>query len=148
MRSVRKQLANTILRDFTQFYAICYRIRSVRYQFATVCAVYANKADHMLILPIYLNQVLNNEKVKNQKKLFLTQSSGPQRNLKQLFFCANSKSKIVASVHCAYTSKDKMVRIWPTLKKIIFYFIREVPYLHDIKIIKIEEIKNLTLGNL
>ena len=76
----------------------------------------------MLILPIYLNQVLNNEKVKNQKKLFLTQSSGPQRNLKQLFFCANSKSKIVASVHCAYASKDKMVRIWHTLKKKNFLF--------------------------
>jgi hypothetical protein len=33
------------------------------------------------------------------------------------FFCANSNSKIVASVDGAYASKDKMVRIWPTLKK-------------------------------
>jgi hypothetical protein len=41
------------------------------------------------------------KKVKNQKKAILTHSSGPQRNLKQLFFGANSKSKIVASVHCA-----------------------------------------------
>jgi hypothetical protein len=41
-------------------------------------------------------------------------------------FGANSKSKIVASVYCTYASKDKMVRIWPTLKKLIFYFIPKV----------------------
>jgi hypothetical protein len=29
-RSVRQQIPNTILRDFTQFDAICYRMRSVR----------------------------------------------------------------------------------------------------------------------
>ena len=51
----------------------------------------------------------------------MTLSSGPQGDLKQLFFCANSKSKIVASVGGAYASKDKMVRIWPTLKKFIFF---------------------------
>jgi hypothetical protein len=56
------------------------------------------------------------KKVKS-KKAILTHSSGPQGNLKQLFFCSNSKSKIVASVDGAYVSKDKMVRIWPTLKK-------------------------------
>ncbi len=50
--------------------AIGYRMCSLRYQFATVYAVYTNKADHMLILPIYLNQVLTNEKSENQKKLF------------------------------------------------------------------------------
>jgi len=27
------------------------------------------------------------------------------------------KSKIVASVHCAYSSKDKMISFWPKLKK-------------------------------
>jgi hypothetical protein len=60
----------------------------------------------------------------------MTHSSGPQGNLKQLFFCANSKSKIVASVDGASASKDKMVRIWPTLKKkLIFYFSLQVPYL-------------------
>ncbi len=48
--------------------------------------------------------------------------SGPQGNLKQLFFCSNSKSKIVASVGGAYVSKDKMVRIWATFKKINFLF--------------------------
>ncbi len=82
--------------------------------------MYANKADPMLILPIYLNQVLTNEKSKKfEKDILMTPSSGPQRNLKQPYFGANSKSKIVASVHCAYASKDKMVpvRIWPTLKK-------------------------------
>ena len=57
------------------------------------------------------------KKVKIQKKAILTHSSGPQGNLKQLFFCANSKAKIVASVDGAYASKDKMVRIWATLKK-------------------------------
>ncbi len=83
------------------------------------------------------------------KKAFLTHSSGSQGNLKQLFFGANSKSKIVASADGAYANKDKMVRIWPTLKK--NYFSSQVPYLcrlHDIKIIKFEEKKNLTLGHL
>jgi hypothetical protein len=50
----------------------------------------------------------------NSKKAILTHSSRPQGDLKQLFFCANSKSKIVASVGGAYASKDKMVRIWAT----------------------------------
>jgi hypothetical protein len=45
-------------------------MRSVRYQFATVYPVFDNKADHILILPIELNQVLTNEKVNRQKKLF------------------------------------------------------------------------------
>ncbi len=78
--------------------AIGYRMRSVRYQFATVCAVYANKADHMLILAIYLNQVLTNENSEKSEKASLTPSNGPQRNPKHLSFGANSKSKIVASV--------------------------------------------------
>ncbi len=38
------------------------------------------------------------------------------------FFCANSKSKIVAGIDGAYASKDKMVRIWPTFKKNYFLF--------------------------
>jgi hypothetical protein len=75
----------------------------------------------MLILPIYLNQVLTNEKREKSGKAILTPSSGTQRNLKQHFFGANSNSKIVASVHCAYASKDKMVCIWPTLKKDQFF---------------------------
>jgi hypothetical protein len=67
------------------------------------------------------------------------------------FFCANSKSKIVSSVGGAYASKDKMERIWATFKKKKFYFIPQVPYLYRlyaIKLIKIEEMKNLTLGHL
>jgi hypothetical protein len=63
----------------------------------------------MLILPIYLNQVLTDEKSEKSEQAILTPSSGPQRNLKQIFFGANSKSKIIASVHCTYASKDKMV---------------------------------------
>ncbi len=39
---------------------------------------------------------------------------------KNFFFCANSKSKIVASVQCAYASKNKIIRIWPTFKKNYF----------------------------
>ncbi len=56
------------------------------------------------------------------KKAILTHLSGPQGDLKQLFFCANSKSKIAASVGGAAASKDKMVRIWATLKKNNFLF--------------------------
>jgi hypothetical protein len=52
------------------------------------------------------------KKVKIKKKL-LTHSSGLQRNLKQLFFGANSKSKFGASVHCAYTNKYKVIHTWP-----------------------------------
>ncbi len=63
------------------------------------------------------------KKVKIQKKTILTHSSGPQGDMKQLFFCANSKSKIIASVCGAYASKDKMVRIWPTLKKNLFFIL-------------------------
>jgi hypothetical protein len=53
--------------------------------------VYANKADHILILPFYLNQVLTNEKSEKSEKAILTPSSGPHRNLKPLIFGANSK---------------------------------------------------------
>jgi hypothetical protein len=53
------------------------------------------------------------KKVKIQKNYFDTFTFTFQGNLKQLFFCSNSKSKIVASVDGAYASKDKMVRIWP-----------------------------------
>ncbi len=57
------------------------------------------------------------KKVKIQKKLFwhiLVDLRGIWNNFS---FCSNSKSKIVASVGGAYASKDKMVRIWATLKK-------------------------------
>ncbi len=53
--------ASNFLPDVQCALAIGYRMRSVRQQFATICSVYANKADHMLILPIYLNQVLTYE---------------------------------------------------------------------------------------
>ena len=61
------------------------------------------------------------KKVKIQKSYFDT-FKWTSESLKQLYFCANSKSKIVASVDSAYASKDKMVRIWPTLKKFNFLF--------------------------
>jgi hypothetical protein len=55
------------------------------------------------------------KKVKIQKAI-LTHSSGPQGDLKQLFFCSNCKSKNVARVDGAYAGKDKMVHIWTTFK--------------------------------
>ncbi len=65
------------------------------------------------------------KKVKIQKSFFDTikWASGESETT---FFCSNSKSKIVASEDGAYASKDKMVRIWPTLKK---NFSPQVPYL-------------------
>jgi hypothetical protein len=80
MRSVRWQFATA--------WAVCasnwlpYAQCALAIASATVCAVYANKADHMHILPIYLNQVLTNEKSEKSEKAILTSSSGPQRNLK------------------------------------------------------------------
>jgi hypothetical protein len=50
----------------------------------------------MRILPFQLKQVKNDEKSEKSKKAILTHSSGPQSNLKQLFY-ANSKSKIIDS---------------------------------------------------
>ncbi len=91
------------------------------------------------------------KKVKNLKKLFGTFKWTLGESGTIFFVWANSKSKIFASVDGVYASKDKMVNIWPTKKKIIFYFSLQVPYLQrlsDIKIIKIKEMKNLTLGHL
>jgi hypothetical protein len=67
------------------------------------------------------------KKVKIQKSYFDTFKWTSGGSETTFFFCANSKSKIVASVDGAYASKDKMVRIWPTLKK--FYFSPQVTYL-------------------
>jgi hypothetical protein len=47
---------------------ICYHMRSVRLLFATVCAVYANKANHSLILSFGLNQDKTYEISKKSKK--------------------------------------------------------------------------------
>jgi len=60
---------------------------------------------------------LIHEKTRSRKSRDTVPLSGPQGNLKQLFFYSNSKSKIVASVGGAYVSKDKMVCIWATFKK-------------------------------
>ncbi len=54
---------------------------------------YTDKADHMLILPFLLNQVLTNEKSEKSEKAILTPSSGPQRNLKQLFLVLTQSEK-------------------------------------------------------
>jgi hypothetical protein len=47
----------------------------------------------MLLLPFLLNQVLTNEKSEKSEKAILTPSSGPQRNLKQLFFVLTQSEK-------------------------------------------------------
>jgi hypothetical protein len=50
------------------------------------------------------------KKVKIRKSYFDTFKWTSKESV-TTFFDAKSKSKIVASVHCAYASKDKMVRI-------------------------------------
>jgi hypothetical protein len=88
-----------------------------------LCAVYANKADHMLILPIYLNQVLTNEKSEKSEKAFLTPSSGPQRNLKQLFFLVLTQSQKSLLAYTAHTlAKIKWYVSGPHKKKFNFLF--------------------------
>jgi hypothetical protein len=54
----------------------------------------------MRILPFQLKQAKNNEKSEKSRKAILTHLSGPQSDLKELFY-ANSKSKIIVSEHCA-----------------------------------------------
>jgi hypothetical protein len=51
--------------------------------------VYANKADHMLILPLYLNQVLTNEKSEKSEKAILIPSTSKESET--TFFGADSK---------------------------------------------------------
>jgi hypothetical protein len=78
------------------------------------------------------------KKVKNKKAIF-THSSGPQRNLKQLFY-ANSKSKIIDSEQGS--NGTYLTHL---------YFSPKAAYLerlYGIKIMGIQEIKNLTLGHL
>ncbi len=60
------------------------------------------------------------KKVKIKKKYFDTfkWTSGEYETT---FFCANSKSKIVAGVDVAYASKDKIDVSGPTLKKKLFF---------------------------
>ncbi len=60
------------------------------------------------------------KKVKIKKKLFW-HIQVDLRGIWNKFSCANSKSKIVASVDVTYASKDKMVRIWPTFKNFLFF---------------------------
>jgi hypothetical protein len=51
------------------------------------------------------------------KKVKIHKFKWTSKEFETPFFVANSKSKIVASVHCAYASKDKMIRIWPKSKR-------------------------------
>jgi hypothetical protein len=60
------------------------------------------------------------KKVKIRKSYFDT-FKWTSKKSEKTFFLANSKSKIVASVHCANASKDEIVHIWPTIKKKNFF---------------------------
>ncbi len=71
----------------------CYRMRSVRQQFATVCAVCAYKADHMLILPIYLNQVLTNEKSEQSEKNYFNTFNWTSLESETTFFQVLTQSQ-------------------------------------------------------
>jgi hypothetical protein len=53
------------------------------------------------------------KKVKNQKNYFDTFKWTSNKSETTFFVVDNSKSKNVANVHCAYASKDKIIRIWP-----------------------------------
>ncbi len=66
----------------------------------------------MRILPFQLKQVKNDEKSEKSKKAILTHSSGPQSDLKRLFFMLTQtqKSLSVNTVR-AYANKDQMARI-------------------------------------
>jgi hypothetical protein len=68
------------------------------------------------------------KKIKNKKKLFGTFKWTSNESEKNFFLCDNSKSKIIARVHCTFASKDKMIRIWPKFK-LFFNFSPQVPYL-------------------
>jgi hypothetical protein len=87
------------------------------------------------------------KKVKSQKKLFWHIEVDIKGIWNNFIFGANSKSKIVASVHCTYASKDKLIRTWPKFNN-CFISTPKSPTYREMKIIKIEEIENLTLGHL
>ena len=94
--------ANNLLPHAQGTLTICYRMRRVRLQFVTVCAVYASKADHRPISPFYLNQVKTYEKSENSKKAILAHSNELQRILKQLFFVLAQSQKSL-SAYTAHT---------------------------------------------
>ncbi len=83
--------------------------------------MYANKADDMLILPIYLNQVLTNEKSEKSEKAILTPSSGPQRNLKQLFLVLTQSQKSLLAYTAHTLAKIKWYLSGPNKKKNLFH---------------------------
>jgi hypothetical protein len=66
---------------------IHYCIRRIHLQFITDYAGYPNKTNHTQILPFQQIKLKHMKKSEKSKKLFLTHSSGPQSNLKQLFLC-------------------------------------------------------------
>ncbi len=105
---------------------ICYCIRRVRLQFATICAEYAyillpHAQDTLIIRyrmhrvrlqfatacleyankanhAFQLNPVKTNEKSEKSKKPILTHSSGPRGNLKQVFFVPTFSAQTVTRI--------------------------------------------------
>jgi hypothetical protein len=69
------------------------------------------------------------KKVKNQKKTILTPSSGPQRNLKQLFLVLAQSEKTLREYTAHTLAKIKWYISGPHFKKFNFYFSPQVPYL-------------------
>jgi hypothetical protein len=73
----------------------------------------------MPILPIYLNQVLTDEKSEKSEKAILAPSSGPQRNLKQLFLVLTQSQKSLLADTAHTLAKIKWYVSGPHKKKFI-----------------------------
>jgi hypothetical protein len=86
--------------------------------------------------------VLTNEKSEKSEKAILTPSSGPQRNVKQLFLVLTQSEKSLLAYTAHTQAKKKWYVSGPHLK-----ISPQIPFLqrlYDIKIIKVEEIKSHT----
>jgi hypothetical protein len=95
-------------------------------------------------LPFQLNHVEAYEKSGKSKKDFDT-FKRTSKESETSFFCADSKSKIE---HCACASKDKIIRIWPKCKKILFYFSPKVHSERDFMMEKSQESKRSKISHL
>ncbi len=84
------------------------------------------------------------KKVKHLKKLFDTFKWTSK--FSETTFDANSKSKIVVSVHCACANKDKVSN--PSVTNLIFYFIPNVVYLQRLYGVKITKTKRSKISRL
>jgi hypothetical protein len=91
------------------------------------------------------------KKVKNQKKLFWHIQVDLKQNWNNFFYVITQSQKSLPAYTAHTLAEIKWYVSGPSLKKNNFLFQPPSPLhktLHDIKIIKIEEIENLTLGHL